>query len=178
MDGDQQAPGATPPAERRPATDAEARALASSLRLRILRMTLDEPLTNQQIAERLGRHPASVLHHVRTLLDTGFLVPEGERRGARGAREIPYRATRKSWHTEVPQEGQGAMVQAFLEESRAAGTERAKIARLGLRLTGPEFEELTERLDALLADYAARPPSPGGEPWSVFLAVHPDPGRD
>jgi hypothetical protein len=70
------------------------------------------------------------------------------------------------------------MVQAFLEESRAAGTERAKIARLGLRLTGPEFEQLTERLDALLADYAARPPSPGGEPWSVFLAVHPDPGRD
>jgi DNA-binding transcriptional ArsR family regulator len=178
MHADEQGSDAAPPGARRPATDAEARALASSLRLRILRMTLDEPLTNQQIAERLGRHPASVLHHVRTLLDTGFLAPEGERRGARGAREIPYRATRKSWRTEVPREGHDAMVQAFLEESRAAGTERTQIARLGLRLTGPEFEDFSERLNGLLAEYAARPPSPGGEPWSVFLAVHPDPGRD
>ena len=56
--------------QRRPATDAEARALASGLRLRILRLTLDEALTNKEIAERVGRNPASVLHHVRTLVDT------------------------------------------------------------------------------------------------------------
>src|SRR3954466_2542635 len=83
--------------EKRRATDAEARALASAVRLRILRLCLHEALTNKEIAARLGRNPATVLHHVRTLVDTGFLAPGEERRGARGAREVPYRATGKSW---------------------------------------------------------------------------------
>jgi predicted ArsR family transcriptional regulator len=87
--------------ERRAATDEEARAIASPLRLRILRLCLDRPLTNKQIAQVLGRDPASVLYHVRTLVRTGFLVAEGERRGARGAREVPYRATGKSWVLDV-----------------------------------------------------------------------------
>ena len=40
--------------QRRPATEREARALASSLRLRILRLCLDRPLTNKEIAARLA----------------------------------------------------------------------------------------------------------------------------
>ena len=40
--------------ERRPATEQEARTLASPLRLRILRLCLDVSLTNKEIAERLG----------------------------------------------------------------------------------------------------------------------------
>ena len=87
---------------RRQATDAEAKALASSLRLRILRMCLDEPLTNAQIAGRLGRDPATVLHHVRTLTGTGFLEALPAQKGNRGARSVPYRATGKSWRMENP----------------------------------------------------------------------------
>ena len=79
---------------RRPATDAEAKALASSLRLRILRMCLDEPMTNAQLAERLGRPPASVLHHVRTLTATGFLeaLPVRRAPAGRGRSRTPSRA--------------------------------------------------------------------------------------
>src|SRR4051812_49914600 len=90
---------------RRTATDAERRALASGLRLRILRLCLDEPRTNREIAERLGRHPATTLHHVRTLVDTGFLVAEPVRRGTRGSRGIPYPGARLSW---APGGGEGA----------------------------------------------------------------------
>src|SRR5439155_18198906 len=61
---------------RRPATEAEARALASGIRLRILRLCLDRPLTNKEIAERLDANPATVLHHVRKLVDTGFLAAQ------------------------------------------------------------------------------------------------------
>ena len=82
---------------RRSATDAEAKALASSLRLRILRMCLDQPMTNAQIAQRLDRPPASVLHHVRTLTATGFLRALPAEQGPRGSRPVPYLATRKSW---------------------------------------------------------------------------------
>src|SRR5215471_13204574 len=101
--------------ERRQATDEEARALASSLRLRILRICLGEARTNKEIAGILGRDPASILHHIRTLVRTGFLAPQEERRGARGAREIPYLATRKSWQLSTPAMDR-VLLDAFLEE--------------------------------------------------------------
>jgi DNA-binding transcriptional ArsR family regulator len=165
---------------RRAPTDAERRALASGLRLRILRLTLDEALTNREIAERLGRNPATTLHHVRTLVDTGFLVAEPVRRGTRGSREIPYRATRLSWGLDFGDDAGGqsvVMLDTFLEEVRAAGVEHLRSARLGLRLRPEEFEEFEQRLQDLLDEYAARPPAGDGQPWSVFVGLHPDPGR-
>jgi DNA-binding transcriptional ArsR family regulator len=166
---------------RRPPSDAERRALASGLRLRILRLTMDEALTNREIAERLGRNPATTLHHVRTLVDTGFLVAGPVRRGPRGSREIPYRATGLSWLLDFGDDGGGAsvvMLDTFLDEARAAGLEHLRAARLGLRLRPEEFDEFERRLQEILDEYAARQPSDGGQPWSVFLGLHPDPGRD
>ena len=165
---------------RRPATDAERRALASGLRLRILRLCLDEPRTNREIAERLGRNPATILHHVRTLVDTGFLAAEPVRRGTRGAREIPYRATGLSWALDVDDDrgpDVDAMLEAFLAEVRDVDRQQIRSARLGLRLRPDELEEFHVRLQEVLDEYAARPPSPDGEPVSVFLAIHPDAGR-
>ena len=147
------------------------------MRIRILRMCLDEPLTNAQIAARLGRDPASLLHHVRTLTATGFLEAMPPEKGLRGARTVPYRATRKSWTLE----GHGAtrpMVDAFLESAAELGDQDLDISRLGLRLDEAGHAELVRRLDDVLQDFAARDPDPTGEPWSVFLAVHPDPDRD
>lgn len=162
---------------RRRATDAEARALASALRLRILRLCLHEALTNKEIAARLNRHPATVLHHVRTLVDTGFLVPEAERRGTRGAREVPYRATRKSWLMDDaggPGAPRDAVLAAFLEEVAAAGESRLESSRLGLRLGADEVEEFRRRLFEVLDEYARRPPDPDGEKWSVYIGMHPE----
>ncbi len=50
---------------------------------------------------RSGVNPGSMLHHVRALVETGFLRAEEPRRGKRGAREVPYRATGLSWRTPV-----------------------------------------------------------------------------
>jgi predicted ArsR family transcriptional regulator len=163
--------------ERRPPTDAEARALAAAVRLRILRLCLDEALTNKEIAARLGRNPATVLHHVRTLVDTGFLVAEPVRRGARGAREVPYRATGKSWLMDGA--GRGApgrdpALQAFLEEVAAVGEDRLESTRLGLRLSAADREEFGRRLQDLLDEYARRPVDPGAEKWSLYLGMHPE----
>jgi predicted ArsR family transcriptional regulator len=163
--------------ERRPATDAEARALASAVRLRILRLCLDQPLTNKEIAARLDRNPATVLHHVRTLADTGFLVAEPDRRGARGAREVPYRATGKSWLMEGaggPAPGRDPALAAFLEEVAAVGEQRLESTRLGLRLSAADRAELSRRLDELLDEYARRPVDPEGEKWSLYLGMHPE----
>jgi DNA-binding MarR family transcriptional regulator len=161
---------------RRDATDQEAKALASALRLRILRACLHESRTNKEIAAILGRDPASVLHHVRTLVRTGFLVAEEGRRGTRGAREIPYRATRKSWVVSTPAQDR-AMIDTFLEEVALVPADEVDSARLGLQLSESDMEEFRERLRTLLDDFAERPDDPAGRPWSVFLSIHPDPNQ-
>jgi predicted ArsR family transcriptional regulator len=164
--------------ERRPAPDAEARALASAVRLRILRLCLDAPLTNKEIAARLGRNPATVLHHVRTLLDTGFLVAEPDRRGARGAREVPYRATGKSWLMDGaggPGQRRDPALAAFLQVVAAGGEVHRESTRLGLRLSAADRAELERRLHELLDSYARRPADPDGEKWSLYLGMHPEP---
>lgn len=163
--------------EKRKATDAEYRAIASSVRLRILRLCLSEALTNREIAARLGRNPATVLHHVRTLVDTGFLAAEPVRRGARGAREVPYRATGKSWLMDIddhPPSRRDPMLAAFLEEVAAVGEENLLSSRLGLRLTAPDLEEFRSRLDRLLDEYARRPQDASAPRWSVYVGMHPE----
>jgi predicted ArsR family transcriptional regulator len=161
---------------RRDATDDEARALASALRLRILRVCLHEARTNKDIAAILGRDPASVLHHVRTLVRTGFLAAEDERRGSRGSREIPYRATRKSWVVSTPAQDR-AMIDTFLEEVALVPADEVDSARLGLQLSPADMDEFRDRLRTLLDDFAERPTDPDGQAWSVFLSIHPDPNQ-
>lgn len=164
-----------------PARDAEVeadgRALASVLRMRILRLCLDDPLTNKQVAERLGRDPATTYHHVRTLAERGFLAAQPERRGARGAREVPYLATRKSWRTPMPQGQDRVLIETFLEEVAEADPTTVATARLGVRVHPDRWAEVTARFTDLLRELAAMPSDPDGVPYSIFLAMHEDAAR-
>lgn len=168
-------------AARRPATDSERRALASVVRLRILRMCLYEALTNRQIADRLAMNPATTLHHVRTLTDQGFLVSGEPRRGRRGSREIPYRATGKSWTLEMdpPAGARGTdrrpLLRTFLAEVAQVADADLSTSRLGLQLSREHEAELRTRLADVLEEFARRPHDAGGRRLSVFLAIHPEP---
>lgn len=161
--------------ERRPATPAEARALTHPLRLRILRLCLDAALTNRELADRLGQDPATVLHHVRTLVRTGFLAAEAARRGRRGAREIPYRSTGKSWTLDIGGTGDDGMVaihDAVRAELLEAGPEALLTGvRLAVRLDEARFEELGRRLQELIADAHAWD-TEGGTPLALYLVAH------
>ena len=154
--------------------DADARALASTVRIRILRLCLDEPLTNREIADRLGRNPATVLHHVRTLVDRGFLAAEPVRRGARGSREVPYRATRKSWRTPGGPGMSRILIDTFLEEVALVDPATVVTTRLGLRLDAGALDELVTRVNEVFQDFAARTPDLDATPYSVFWALHED----
>lgn len=160
---------------RLPATDADRRALASVLRLRILRMCRYEPLTNKEIAVRLGRNPASVLHHVRTLVAQGFLVVSEERRGPRGSREVPYSATGKSWNLDFGQRDvDSTLLRAFFEEVAQVPEGDVTTIRLGLQLSPENYEQLMSRMQALLDEFARRELDPGGLRKSLFVAIHPE----
>jgi DNA-binding transcriptional ArsR family regulator len=159
------------------AADADARALSSALRMRILRLCLDEALTNKEIAEGLGMAPATTYHHVRLLAERGFLAAQPERQGRRGAREVPYLATRKSLRTPMgPGAGQ-ILIQAFLDEFALSDPTRAEVVRLGLRLNEEDRHEFLRRFSDLFAEYADREPDLDGEPLSLFFALHDDVAR-
>ena len=156
---------------------AKGRALSSPLRLRILRMCLHHPRTNKEIADRLGINPASCLHHVRTLVATGFLEAQPERRGARGAKEVPYLATRKSWSQHVD-EVAPILIETFVQETAALAPEDIEVWRLGLKLNEEHRTDLMERLRAVVDEYVALPSDPDGEAISLMIAQHRDPTAD
>ena len=162
-----------PDDQRRAATVAEARALAHPDRLRIIRLTYDQELTNAEMAGKLGRDPASTLHHVRTLVDTGFLEALPVRRGPRGSRERPYRSTGKSWAMDVDGTGidiTAAMLGAF--QAEIAGATNPDVNRLALSLSEEQYEDFTTRLHALLREAAAWDPADEGRRIAVFLALY------
>ncbi|HZQ86517.1 MAG TPA: helix-turn-helix domain-containing protein [Acidimicrobiales bacterium] len=165
-----------PKKPRREATQEEAKALANPLRLRILRLCLDEALTNKELAARLDKDPGTLLHHVRTLVETGFLSAEPVRTGARGALEKPYRATGKSWVLSVTDRPETsdlnlAMIDAFRDEVAESQPASANLNRLGLRLRPKAARELEQRVDELIQEFADRD-DPKGEPWGLFIGVH------
>jgi DNA-binding Lrp family transcriptional regulator len=161
---------------RRYATDEEARALASALRMRILRICLHEARSNKEIAEILGRDPATTLHHVRRLVDTGFLEAGPVRRGTRGSREIPYLATGKSWRLKGGPAKDRVLLDAFLEEVALVPVQSVETARLGLRMDEELKSEFDTRLSELLEEFRKRADATHtGEAWSIFYSIHPDP---
>jgi predicted ArsR family transcriptional regulator len=163
---------------RRKATDEEARALASALRMRILRVCLHEPHSNKEIAQILGRDPATTLHHVRRLVDTDFLVAQPVRRGTRGSREIPYLATGKSWRLKGIPAKNRVLVDAFLEEIALVPVQSVETARLGLQMTDELKSEFDDRLMELLEEFRIRADTGHtGAAWSIFVAIHPDPNQ-
>ena len=158
---------------RREATPEEAKAMANPLRLRILRLCLHESLTNKELAARLGKDPGTLLHHVRTLVDSGFLAADPVRTGAHGALEKPYRATGKSWTLSVTDSPDGnlAMIDAFRDEVSETSDASVDLTRIAFRLRPRAAKELKRRMAALVEEFIERD-DPDGEPWGLFIGLH------
>lgn len=175
----------TEPASRRTTSD-DLRALGHPLSWRILRLCLDQPYTNQQLAQRLSTSPATTLRQVRALVDGGFLVAEPPRRNERGARERPYRATGRTWHLDLGAAGEPvlsaraelAAVDAHRDEMLEAPPHPAQRTRRGVLRLPPESQrELERRIDALVDEFSTRD-DPGGQRlsflWSVVARPEPE----
>lgn len=152
---------------------ARGRALSSPVRLRILRLCLHKARTNKEIAEVLELNPATALHHVRTLLATGFLRAEEPRSGNRGAKEIPYRATGLSWGSRMPNAAP-VLVETFLQEIDGLSPSEIDVWRLGVRLNDTHRAEMMEKIRTVFEEYARRGADEDGTATSIMLAHHLD----
>jgi DNA-binding transcriptional ArsR family regulator len=154
-------------ARRRRATILQAKAASHPLRLRILRLCGQQPMTNKQLADRLDRQPGTILYHVRLLVEAGLLEPAPVRTGASGALEKPYRSTGQSWwlsaygdtddgepYDDRTEELSLAPIEAFQAELREAGPGSVRsFARFMLHLSEEEVRELDRRLLVVLDEY-------------------------
>jgi hypothetical protein len=154
-------------ARRRRATILQAKAASHPLRLRILRLCGQRPMTNKQLADRLHTQPGTTLYHVRLLVRAGLLEPAEIRTGASGALEKPYRNTGLSWwlsaygdsdegepYDDRDDESSLASIEAFRAELREAGPGSVRTyARFLLHLSEEEVRELDRRLLAVLDEY-------------------------
>lgn len=140
--------------ERIDATAEQARAIASPVRLRILRLCHDDELTNRELAELLDRDPSTILHHTRLLVDAGMLEQADERPGPRGSTEKPYRATGLSWRLDFAAptgSAEHAAIDAVREELAAAGPGAVRSStRAVLHLDDDQVGELAEELLAVV----------------------------
>jgi DNA-binding transcriptional ArsR family regulator len=165
-----QSDSASPP--RRPATPKEIRALASGVRLRILRLTFLHPMTNQEIADELALNPATVLYHVRRLVEVGLLEKQPAQPRPGGGVAIPYVSRGGSWALQI-EEGQlnSAALDAFLQEVRQVGFDKLHSGiRFHAMLTPRRRQEMIDRITAILDEYQD---DRAGEPWALFFAMHP-----
>ena len=131
-------------------------------------------MTNKELAERLGRDPGTVLHHVRVLVREGFLASEAMRAGKRGAHEIPYRATGKSWRIRMlPSAGTtAAIIDAVRDEIVETGDDAAiTTLRLGVRLKPDDLADLKARIVAIGDEFEARD-DPNAEPIGILAVLH------
>ena len=154
-------------ARRRRATILQAKAASHPLRLRILRLCGQQPMTNKQLADRLHTQPGTTLYHVRLLVAAGLLEPAAIRTGTSGALEKPYRSTGQSWwlsgygdtdegepYDDRNDESSLATIEAFQAELREAGPGSVRtFARFMLHLSEEDVRELDRRLLAVLDEY-------------------------
>ncbi len=145
--------------DRTPATAAQAKALASPVRLRILRLCLHDELTNQELADRLDCDPSTLLYHARILLDAGFLERAEPRRAPTGALEKPLRATGLSWTLDLGTQNVDAtlaMLDAFRAELAEAGPESIEsLSRFTYHLNDAARTEMMARIQEVLDEYVA-----------------------
>jgi DNA-binding transcriptional ArsR family regulator len=143
--------------DRTPATAAQAKALGSPIRLRILRLCHHDELTNQQLATRLGCDPSTLHYHARILLDAGFLERAEERHGSSGALEKPYRSTGLSWTLDIGTDDVDAtlaMFDAFRAELTEAGPDSVETSsRFVLHLDDSARDEMMQRIQDILDEY-------------------------
>jgi DNA-binding transcriptional ArsR family regulator len=172
----------------------QVRALADELRLRILSLLAQEPMTVTQVGKTLDIAPAKVHYHVGELQRVG-LVRQVFTREKSGILEKYYRAVAKdisvpqSLITSAPRDELVAAANAFAQ-SAVSGYLRAlgrlaqlpedeflqhpfSIGNMTLWLTRDEMHQLGDELQSLFEKYAARRGVEGEEEATLFMLLYP-----
>ncbi|MFN2590796.1 MAG: helix-turn-helix domain-containing protein [Actinomycetota bacterium] len=173
------------------------KALADPLRLRLLLLMADRPVTVKEAAEALGVPPTRLYYHVK-ILERHGLIEVTDRRVVSGIEERTYGALAKNW-TMSPSLAASAIstsgtLRAVINLVRAeleAGLQQRPEAPMSSDISSPlpavgltqlalspdELEEVEARLGGLMDDFgAATSAEADGKPlYRMFFAVYQTP---
>jgi Helix-turn-helix domain len=157
---------------RKQATIEELKALTHPVRWTILRMCLDQSLTNQELACRLGLWPTATLRHVRALAGVGFLVAEPVRTSDKGALERRYHAAGRMCELvfselhepELVERGDLAATSAYRRELLDAEPDGDRALGRGVMCLDPASRtELSDRIERLFEEFQERQDPDGAQ---------------
>jgi DNA-binding transcriptional ArsR family regulator len=164
-------------------TDQQFRAIADPVRSRILGIIQTRPATAKQIAQRLGKAPGTIAHHLEVLEAAG-LAQVVATRVVHGITAKFYTRTARifDFHFSPDVTGQSSMSSdiarsAMLElsESLAAyGEGEDDVQQTSfphIRVAPERAREYRDRLNALFDELVAEPIDPNGRVYGVSLAI-------
>ena len=155
------------------------KALGHPLRLRVLEMLGDEggePLTNRELAQKLGVDPGHLHFHVKMLLRAGLIEPAD---GGKG-REKPYRAVASTVRVGPELLGSrltGDLQAAMLNEVQAGFAKRDEGQFRSAQVTGRLTPEQAIELIAELVEKAKDLEDPEVDPLVITAFMHPPTAR-
>jgi DNA-binding transcriptional ArsR family regulator len=154
------------------------KALGHPLRLRVLEMLGDEgePLTNRELAQKLGVDPGHLHFHVKMLLRAGLIEPAD---GGKG-REKPYRAVASTVRVGPELLGSrltGDLQAAMLNEVQAGFAKRDEGQFRSAQVTGRVTPEQAIELITELVEKAKDLEDPDVDPLVITAFIHPPTSR-
>ena len=154
------------------------KALGHPLRLRVLEMLGDEgePLTNRELAQKLGVDPGHLHFHVKMLLRAGLIEPA---EGGKG-REKPYRAVASTVRVGPELLGSrltGDLQAAMLNEVQAGFAKRDEGQFRSAQVTGRVTPEQAIELITELVEKARDLEDPSVDPIVITAFMHPPTSR-
>lgn len=121
-------------------TTAHWKALSHPLRVAVLKMLIDKPMTNERLAVALRQESGKLYFHTRQLLEAGMIeIAETRMRGT--IAEKVYSAVARTY------------VATGLPEISADGPPTVESGSFTARLSPQQAEAFTERLQALVAEF-------------------------
>ena len=151
------------------------KALGHPLRLRVLEMLGaggDQPLTNRELADRLGVDPGHLHFHVKMLVRAGLI----ERTGGGKGREKPYRSVASTVRvgpellgSRLTSDVQAAMLEEVHQGFAARDQGEFRSAQVSARVTPQQALELITEL----VEKARVMEDPGVDPLIITAFLHP-----
>ena len=162
------------------------KAISNTTRSKILSIVQHQPATAKQIATRLGATPGAIGHHLKVLEEAG-LVQIVARRTMHGivanyytrvARIFDFQLVPETWGRQGTLDIFNTFHEQYIDSKDNQGDRDEEISTMAFphaRLSREKARCYAERLETIMEDLLAEPPSTKGDVYGIFVSLFKSP---